>query len=278
MDTATLACLTRTCSMDTAAIDTRLKNLTTEVAITSRSTAEIQYVNQRGEFKHVHMYTPTHIMKFIVKKMPRVGDVKLLEWALLNGHLDMVKALRWGRVEWPQCIGYHLGIAGNLDMLKYVNENQGFITGAAGPAGARGDLAMVKYICESGALTPDVWSAAARGGHIDVLRYLNKHRMEKSGDACAAAAWAGRLDVLKWLRAHDFSWWGTTSEYAAGKGFLDVVEYAHENGCPWGDTSHCAAFGGHLDVLKYAHENGCPHIRHQINYNAEITAYINTFQ
>ncbi len=59
MDTATLACLTRTCSMDTAAIDTRLKNLTTEVAITSRSTAEIQYVNQRGELKHVHINTNT---------------------------------------------------------------------------------------------------------------------------------------------------------------------------------------------------------------------------
>ena len=73
---------------------------------------------------------------------------------------------------------------------------------------------------------------AAKGGHLDVLKYAHKNRCPWDERTCISAAGGGHLKVLK---------------------------YAHENGCPWNEgTSLWAAEEGHLDVLKYARENGCP--------------------
>ena len=78
-------------------------------------------------------------------------------------------------------------------------------------------------------------------------------------DTCMMAARGGHLEVLKYLKENHCPWDESTCEKAAKGGHLDVLEYLHENGCPW-DESTCsyAARGGHLDVLKYARDNGCP--------------------
>ena len=111
------------------------------------------------------------------------------------------------------------------------------------------------------------FEVTARGGDMDAIRWLRKHKCpwddEKyGGNACRGAAYGGHLDVLKWLRKEGCPWnvhtQYTCSEAAKG-GHLDVLKYAHENGCPWDEwTCRYAATGGRLDVLKYAHENGCP--------------------
>ncbi|GAB9471380.1 hypothetical protein Gpo141_00008595 [Globisporangium polare] len=133
---------------------------------------------------------------------------------------------------------------------------------------------------------------AAKGGHVDVLRYFYEH----SGKRCNRAAldhaagvgdlevvrlivanqakeisqnainWAaayGRLDVVKYLVEsniqHDTPY---AIDSAAAKGNLDVVKYLHEvqfSGCT-ARAMHDAAVHGHLEVVKFLHANrteGC---------------------
>ena len=110
-------------------------------------------------------------------------------------------------------------------------------------------------------------NAAARGGHLGILRYLRKHGPRYwnarycpwDASTCSSAALGGHLKVLKYLHENGCPWDENTCNEAAVGGHLEVLKYAHEKGCPWTEwTCHKAARGGHLEVLKYARDNGCP--------------------
>ena len=51
--------------------------------------------------------------------------------------------------------------------------------------------------------------------------------------ACSAAAKNGHLEVLKYLRENRCPWNSFVCSHAAERGHLEVVKWAHENGCPW---------------------------------------------
>ena len=69
---------------------------------------------------------------------------------------------------------------------------------------------------------------------------------------CSEAARGGHLDVLKWARQAGCEWDADTCSEAARGGHLDVLKWARQAGCEWdADTCSDAARGGHLDVLKY---------------------------
>ena len=88
------------------------------------------------------------------------------------------------------------------------------------------------------------------------------------GYAYTAAAAGGHLEILKWLRSVGYPWdekamaTGSSAIYsqAAGGGHLEILKWLRSEGCPW-DERACvrAALGGHLDVLWWAIDNGCPH-------------------
>jgi hypothetical protein len=50
---------------------------------------------------------------------------------------------------------------------------------------------------------------------------------------CAYAAKGGHLEVLKWVRENDFWWSEWTCACAAEGGHLEVLKWARENDCPW---------------------------------------------
>jgi hypothetical protein len=80
---------------------------------------------------------------------------------------------------------------------------------------------------------------------------------------CTGAARGGHLEVLKWARACDCQWGTSVSTFVcsagARGGHLEILKWAHSNGCHWAWTTCAgAAEGGHLDVLKWARYNGCP--------------------
>ena len=56
---------------------------------------------------------------------------------------------------------------------------------------------------------------------------------ETSLDCCALAARGGHLEVLKWLRAQDCPWDEWTFASAAWDGHLEVLKWMREHGCPW---------------------------------------------
>jgi hypothetical protein len=105
-------------------------------------------------------------------------------------------------------------------------------------------------------------------GHLDVMRYLDECNWSTDGDACRAAAAGGHVEVLAYLRRHVFSngWhpWCRWDEKvclkaAASGGHLNVLRYArkHEQ-CQWFvGLSRRAAAGGHIRCLRYLCETGC---------------------
>jgi hypothetical protein len=50
---------------------------------------------------------------------------------------------------------------------------------------------------------------------------------------CAYAARGGHLDLLKWARKNGCLWNSNTCTNAARGGHLELLKWARENGCPW---------------------------------------------
>jgi hypothetical protein len=100
---------------------------------------------------------------------------------------------------------------------------------------------------------------AARGGHLDVLRWARDRSCPWSEATCCYAAEGGHLEVLRWAREHHCPWDGRTCAWAAKHGHLEVLRWAREHDCSW-DAMTCmyAARNGHLEVLQWARAHGCP--------------------
>ena len=104
-----------------------------------------------------------------------------------------------------------------------------------------------------------VCSAAARNGHLDILKWAHEHGCPWGEETCSWAARNGHLEILKWAREHDCPWDWDTCSGAALNGHLEVLKWAREHGCPWDeDTCSGAAQNGHFEILKWARENDCP--------------------
>ena len=72
-----------------------------------------------------------------------------------------------------------------------------------------------------------------------------------SSSICTAAARGGHLETLKWLRSNGCEWKEETCSSAALEGHLEVLKWARANGCEWNEaTCSSAALGGHFDILK----------------------------
>ena len=101
---------------------------------------------------------------------------------------------------------------------------------------------------------------AVMKGYLSTLKHMHSRgRLSRKKDLCEDAARGGHLDVLKWARENDCPWDKWTCAFAAEGGHLEILKWARENGCPWDEgTCSYAAYGGHLDVLQWARANGCP--------------------
>jgi hypothetical protein len=122
--------------------------------------------------------------------------------------------------------------------------------------------------------------AAAKNGHLNVVKYLHEHGCPWNEFTCSCAVRNGdNLALLKYLHENGCPCdYGTYFE-AIDKNFnacatyakdkmshdidmgrmgqcqLKILKYSHSNSCSW-DTLACRTGG--LEVLKYAHANGCP--------------------
>ena len=134
---------------------------------------------------------------------------------------------------------------------------------------------------------------AARGGHVDVLRWLAASfpsEVTLGASECAAAAGAGgsrrsRFSSTNRARRQTRSrsrrrragatsppWRGSAPAaspsrgrraracaYAARGGHVEALEWARAMGMPWDrETCKAAARSGRLDVLRWLRRNGCP--------------------
>ena len=131
-----------------------------------------------------------------------------------------------------------------------------------GWAARGGHLEVLKWLrakgCPCGTLT-SCW--AAQGGRLEVMKWLRAKGCPWGTWASSRAAKGGHLVVLQWMRAQDppCPWNSDVCYYAASKGHLEVLRWARSQGCPWdGRAPRDAAGGGHLEVLVWLIKEGCP--------------------
>ncbi len=103
---------------------------------------------------------------------------------------------------------------------------------------------------------------AARDGHLRALRWLHRRGVRRSAPVFAAAVYYNHMDVLDYLYKRRLSTStlhnSTACHYAAAAGRLDVLQWLHERGAPF-DAETCAdaASSGHLHVLRWLRARGC---------------------
>ena len=83
-----------------------------------------------------------------------------------------------------------------------------------------------------------LWAAAARIGDFEALKALRcAEKFPWGYSTCENAAKGGHLEVLKWARENDCPWNEWTCENAAKGGHLEILKWARENGCPWDEET-----------------------------------------
>ena len=217
------------------------------------------------------------------------------EFAALSGLFDLASCS--GRVECMNRFGrfpFHASPrtlinvvkSGNVDCLHLLVDNKlasmphPDIIGSGAAAAARHghvecalllvDVVLNRYVAPAHGITSMVYyvpatyfvkrvcTAAARGGHLGLLRLLRERGCAWDERTCAAAARGGHLDCLRYAHEQGCPWDRRTPMAAATGGHIECVRYAHESGCPWGPaTMMAAARGGSLDIVAYARERGC---------------------
>lgn len=130
-------------------------------------------------------------------------------------------------------------------------------------AAEAGYLNLLKWATEEGApndarLVPH---RAAKGGHLEVLQWINSGTLFYHSSITSGAA-EGGLRVLQWVVTegrwrNQPKWHLNTCAIAAGKGDLPMLKWVKERGAPWSnDVTYEAAKEGHLEVLMWAIDNG----------------------
>eukprot|EP00953_Heterococcus_sp_UTEX-ZZ885_P041757 21281-Heterococcus_DN1.PRE.3 len=93
----------------------------------------------------------------------------------------------------------------------------------------------------------------ARGGHIEVLRWLKKKGAVFGNDTMITAAFNGHTKACAHLRAERCAWDTTATYIAAMNEHWETVRWLHEHGCPWISDQICpkAAEQGSIENMSY---------------------------
>ena len=70
---------------------------------------------------------------------------------------------------------------------------------------------------------------------MEVLKWLRSEGCPWDKYVCRGAARGGHLEILKWLRSQDppCPWHKIVCDIAAVRNHLDVLQWAIDNGCPY---------------------------------------------
>ena len=157
-----------------------------------------------------------------------------LHWAIVNGHLDVVKLLCKNNFD---------------DELK--------------KACRHGQLPIVQYLAEIGAnVNNGCLDFAARNGHLNVIKYLVEQKLANvRGSSIEAAVLANSLETVKYLHSQGADLCARSNmalQRSAEEGYLDIVEYIVENLenveeslTSMGFALIMAKHNGRMDVVKF---------------------------
>lgn len=142
-----------------------------------------------------------------------------------------------------------------------------------------GHMEMLQWLQDKGChLNAYTLASAAEGGQIEAVAWLHNNGAPFKSMACSSAAAKGRLEALQWLRANGCPWDKMTCFHAAYEGHLATLQWAMANGCPWDRLATTfAVIGGHLDVAEWTLSQGCALITEcddQAIYHQSVGAFI----
>lgn len=99
---------------------------------------------------------------------------------------------------------------------------------------------------------------AAKGGYIDIVKYMLNNSVPLSEDALEAAAQNGHLDIAIFLiESKKLDYYNNVMRTAASTGYIDVVKSMIEIGADdYDNTMISATVGGHIDIVRLMLEKG----------------------
>lgn len=130
-------------------------------------------------------------------------------------------------------------------------------------ASKMGRLDLFEIAVEHGCIiSHKTTEAAARGGHINMVKYIARATRLCTLCTCTGASKGGKLNILEWLfpptrwSIDELQWSKMIVRNAVVGGFLPIVAWAHEKGQELDSALlDTAATYGHLDIVKYIHNN-----------------------
>jgi len=153
---------------------------------------------------------------------------------------NKLELLKWIREEkkckWDEKTISTAAEQGNLEMIKYCVANECPISTYACAFAARGGhLECLKYLHEEGKAPWDFHTAsfAAENGHLHILEYLVERKFDKFLYACWHAAMNGHLDCLKYLHETAKAPWDSQAvRVAHHRNRPECLQYLLDNNCP----------------------------------------------
>ncbi|CAB1116280.1 unnamed protein product [Ectocarpus sp. CCAP 1310/34] len=177
-----------------------------------------------------------------------------------GGHLGIVKSLRAQGCGWDANTCRQAAMGGHLKVLKWVRSNRfGWLTGSNVCTKGRAPVLPEAVTAVSGPREGEIWSCFSGSGNETVLGSVWIMERVDGGGPCTGAARGGHLDIVKWGKRNGCRWDKRTCDLAAQGGHLNVLKWAIENGCGWDSNTFVgAAWGANLQVLRWARANGYP--------------------
>ena len=174
--------------------------------------------------------------------------------AASSGRLEVLKWLREHGCPWNSSTCERAAEGGHLEVLKWAREHgcPWSMWQSSELVAERGHLQVLKLAIEGYGcpVTSRIEVGAAKGGHLEVLKWLRERGHPISIGCCARAADKGHLEVLKW--AHTMIVEGG-DVVSVGANRIPG-EYFWDRDCAWDRTMviEAARARGHTHVLEWA--------------------------
>ncbi|CAB9520593.1 ankyrin repeat protein [Seminavis robusta] len=186
--------------------------------------------------------------------------------------LDMdIWNFKWARgCPWNEETCSSAAYGGHLELLKWAREMVPWMKTHAWEL-LKWSFGTFEMAHENGCPWDDyTCRGAARGGHLELLKWAHENGCPWHESAGRIAAEGGHLELLKWAHENGCPWDEYTCSAAAERGYLEILKWARQNGCPW-DEATCfhSAYGGHLEMLIWARQHGCPWDENRCLYYAK---------
>jgi hypothetical protein len=197
------------------------------------------------------------------------SSISTLEWAW--NHMDWGEKDTQGNVVDQAWFCWQVALTNKLEFLEWAREVKhcGWDEWTIKVAADIGNLEMLKYCFSNGCPCDEEKSCkqAAKGGHLDCLRFLVdkvKPSRDTEGKAAIQASRYGRINILKYLveeRKISDEVKPLCVANAAFYGYLDCLKYLIEEAkAPLNDWRYIAwaRYYEHLECENYLLEKRCP--------------------